>query len=86
MAQTCQRVAGPAAACAMAAAGLWPVQAAQGASAVIDVPCSAAALAGDMSSVTSGGTLSLTARCGYRLTAGLPVVNADLTILGNGPP
>ena len=68
----------------MAAAGLWPAQAAQGASAVIDVPCSAAALASDMSSVTSGGTLSLTARCGYRLTAGLPVVNADLTILGNG--
>jgi predicted outer membrane repeat protein len=72
--------------CAVAAAGLWPAQVAQAASAsaVVDVPCSATSLASDMSSATSGETLSLMARCIYRLTAGLPVISQDLTIVGNG--
>ncbi|HUK71195.1 MAG TPA: hypothetical protein VLW50_20915, partial [Streptosporangiaceae bacterium] len=52
--------------------------------AVVDVPCSVTSLASDISSATSGETLSLMARCIYRLTAGLPVVSQDLTIVGNG--
>jgi len=81
-----RRAAGTTVVCAVAAAGLWSAQVAQAASApaVVDVPCSARSLASDMSSATSGETVSLTARCTYQLTAGLPVVSQDLTIAGNG--
>jgi predicted outer membrane repeat protein len=70
---------------AMAAAGPGFAQVAQAAAAAVtDVPCNAAALAGDMSSASSGETLNLASRCAYQLTAGLPVVNTDLVIAGNG--
>jgi predicted outer membrane repeat protein len=79
-----RRVAVPAALCTVAAIGLWSAQVAQAASAVVYVPCSATSLASDMSSAFSGETLSLMPRCIYQLRAGLPIVDQDLTISGNG--
>jgi predicted outer membrane repeat protein len=76
------RVAVFASAGAVGLAGLWPAEVA--ASAVIDVPCSATALAAEFGSAAAGETLSLAARCRYELTAALPVVDQDLTIEGNG--
>jgi hypothetical protein len=80
------KLAGTAAAAigALMATGLGNAQVAQAASAIVSVPCSVTALASDMSSASSGETLSLTPRCYYHLTAGLPVVIQDLTILGRG--
>jgi predicted outer membrane repeat protein len=73
------------AASAMAAGGLSFAQVAHAAGpAVTDVPCNAAALAADMSTASSGATLNLASRCVYQLTAGLPIVNIDLVIAGNG--
>jgi predicted outer membrane repeat protein len=48
----------------------------------VDVPCGVAALASAVGSAASGETLSLAAHCTYRLTAALPTVSQDLTILG----
>jgi len=67
----------------MTIAGLGPVPVAHAAPAATDVPCSVAALVSAMSGAASGATLSLAAGCRYRLTAALPVVAQDLTILGN---
>src|ERR1700729_3485114 len=64
---------------AITAAGLC---AAPAALAATDVPCSVTALAADVSSASSGETLSLAAECVYDLTAGLPVISQDLTIDG----
>jgi len=80
LARTAARVA---AAGAITAAGLGCAQVAQAAPAVVHVPCSARTLAADIASASSGEELSLAPSCVYRLTAGLPVVSQDLTILGN---
>ena len=67
------------------AAGLVSGTAAQAATAqVVPVACSAAALAAALSSAGEGATLTLAARCTYRLTAGLPAVSEDLSIVGHG--
>ncbi len=67
------------------AAGLASGTAAQAATAqVVPVACSAAALAAALSSAGEGATLTLAARCTYRLTAGLPAISQDLTIVGHG--
>jgi hypothetical protein len=75
--------AGAVAAGAITAAGLCAAPAALAAAAATDVPCSVTALAADISSASSGETLSLAAGCVYDLTAGLPVISQDLTIDGN---
>jgi predicted outer membrane repeat protein len=64
-------------------AGPAPAQAASGAVAV-SVPCSVRALVLAFTSVSSGEAMSLARNCTYLLTQGLPVVSADLVILGNG--
>ena len=46
--------------------------------------CSAAALAAALSSAGEGATLTLAPRCTYRLTAGLPAISEDLSIVGHG--
>jgi predicted outer membrane repeat protein len=66
----------------MAAAGPAPAQAAQ--DAPVRVPCNSAALARVVTGAASGATLSLAPGCHYVLTAGLPMVTQDLTIIGNG--
>ena len=66
----------------MAVGGVGP--AAQAAPDFVAVPCSAAVLAADVSSARSGATLSLAAGCTYRLTAGLPVISANLNFSGRG--
>jgi predicted outer membrane repeat protein len=73
-------IAGPAAG-ALAAVGLYAVPAE---AATTHVPCSAAVLASAVGSAASGETLSLAPYCTYRLTAALPTVSQNLTILGNG--
>jgi predicted outer membrane repeat protein len=73
-------IAGPAAG-ALAAVGLYAVPAE---AASTHVPCSATALASAVGSAASGETLSLAPYCTYRLTAALPTVSQNLTILGNG--
>jgi predicted outer membrane repeat protein len=65
---------------ALAATSLYAVPAEATTS---DVRCSATALASAVGSATSGETLNLAAYCTYRLTAALPTVGQDLTILGN---
>ena len=50
----------------------------------VNVPCSTAALAADITAAVSGETLSLTSTCTYTLTAHLPVISVDLAIHGNG--
>jgi predicted outer membrane repeat protein len=71
---------------AVATVGPYSAQTAQAAAAPVkvDVPCSAAALASDVTSASSGETLSLAPACVYLLVAGLPVISQDLTIAGNG--
>jgi hypothetical protein len=69
--------------CAAPAALAAAAPAALAAAAATDVPCSVTALAADVSSASSGETLSLAAGCVYDLTAGLPVISQDLTIDGN---
>jgi len=78
--------AGTVAVAAVATVGPYSAQAAQAAAApvTVDVPCSAAALASDVGSASSGETLSLAPGCVYLMTAGLPVVSQDLAIAGNG--
>jgi hypothetical protein len=67
------------------AAGLASGTAAQAATAqVVPVACSAAALAAALSSASEGATLTLAVRCTYRLTAGLPAIYDDLSIVGHG--
>jgi hypothetical protein len=67
------------------AAGLAYGTAAQAATPqVVPVACSAAALAAALSSAGEGATLTLAARCTYRLTAGLPAISQDLSIVGHG--
>jgi hypothetical protein len=68
----------------MALACLGSAQTTQAAAAVVRVPCSVATLAADMNSAGDGETLSLAARCVYQATDGLPVLNDDLVIEGNG--
>ena len=66
------------------AAGLASGTAAQAATAqVVPVACSAAALAAALSSAGEGATLTLAPRCTYRLTAGLPAISEDLSIVGH---
>src|ERR1700676_5608397 len=48
------------------------------------VPCSASALASDISGASSGETLLLTPGCTYYLTAALPDITTNLTIKGYG--
>ena len=62
--------------------GIAPAQAAR--TGTVRVPCSVRALVLAMTSVSSGEVLSLASHCTYLLTQGLPVVSADLVILGNG--
>lgn len=50
----------------------------------VKVPCDSASLASDIASAARGETLSLAAGCVYRLTAALPALTQDMTILGNG--
>jgi predicted outer membrane repeat protein len=54
------------------------------AAAVVDVPCSVPELISAMTSQPGGETLSLAPGCVYVLTAGLPQVTQDLTIVGHG--
>jgi predicted outer membrane repeat protein len=75
--------AGAIAAGAITAAGLCAAPPALAGAAATDVPCSVTVLAADVSSASSGETLSLAAGCVYDLTAGLPVISQDLTIDGN---
>jgi predicted outer membrane repeat protein len=78
-------VAGAAVAATISAtslAGLAPAQAAP--AAAVSVPCSVRALVRALTSVSNGEELSLASNCTYLLTQGLPVVSADLVILGNG--
>ena len=70
------------AAAVIATAGPGAAQAARAAG-VVNVPCSATALAGAVHSAASGDTLSLAPGCTYR-RADLPAVNGDLAIAGNG--
>lgn len=63
-----------------AAASLYAVPAE---AATSNVPCSATALASAVGGAASGATLSLAPYCTYQLTAALPTVGQDLTILGN---
>jgi predicted outer membrane repeat protein len=58
--------------------------AAQASAAAGRVPCSPAALSVAISGAASGATVSLTSGCSYVLTAALPTVTQDLTIIGNG--
>ena len=51
-------------------------------SGAVDVSCSAAALASDISGNTGGETLSLAKFCVYQLPAALPHITEDLTIDG----
>jgi predicted outer membrane repeat protein len=78
--------AGAAAIGIMMAVGPGGAQTAQaaGATEVIRVPCGVAALASAMTSASSSATLSLASGCVYVLTAGLPEVSQDLTIMGHG--
>src|ERR1700683_1823113 len=62
--------------------GLAPAQAAR--AGTVRVPCSVRALVLALTGVSSGEELSLERNCTYLLTRGLPVVSADLVILGNG--
>jgi hypothetical protein len=48
------------------------------------VPCNSSTLAADIGSAAPGQTLSLASDCVYVLTASLPAVSQDLTILGDG--
>jgi len=81
------RIAGrTAVACAMVTLGLGGTQAALAGSGpgVVQVPCSATALASDISNASSGETLDLAKFCTYKLTAALPGIDdLDLTIQGN---
>src|ERR1017187_53004 len=52
--------------------------------ATVLVPCSASALASDISAATSGETLLLTPGCTYYLHSALPDITTDLTIEGYG--
>jgi predicted outer membrane repeat protein len=80
-----RNLAGKAAVTAIAAAVAAAFSpAASEAAGTVDVPCGVAALASAVSSATSGETLNLAVHCTYRLTAALPTVSQDLTILGNG--
>src|SRR5260370_14890857 len=71
-----------------AAVALGPASAqaalAKPAPSVTGVPCSASLLAAAISGASSGDTLSLAPGCDYVLTAALPDINTDLTIVGNG--
>jgi predicted outer membrane repeat protein len=51
--------------------------------AVVNVPCSATALASEIANAVSGETLSLVKFCTYRLTAPLVPIGMDLTIKGD---
>src|ERR1700728_2596867 len=68
-----------------AALGLGSAQAAlaKAAPGAVNVPCSAAALASDITANTGGETLSLAKFCVYKLTEALPDITEDLTIDGN---
>lgn len=65
-----------------------------GDAAAVSVPCSAATLVHDLSTVSStSGTVTLASGCVYKLTAknnstdggtGLPVINGNVTVQGNG--
>ena len=69
---------------AVAAVGLGSAPAAQAAlPPVVQVPCSATALATDISGAVSGETLTLAASCRYVLTAALPDISENLTIDGD---
>jgi predicted outer membrane repeat protein len=70
---------GPAAG-VLAAVGLYAVPAE---AATTRVPCDPATLATAVASAASGQTLSLAGHCIYQLTAALPTVSQNLTILGN---
>lgn len=74
------RIAG-AAAGGVAAAFLYAAPAA--AAGTVAVPCHSAALASAIGDAASGETLSLAANCTYPLTAALPAIGQDLTIVGN---
>lgn len=65
------------------AVALWTAQAAQALAPVVDVPCSPAVLASDITSAATGETLRLAAECSYVLTQALPAVSQDLVIQGN---
>lgn len=82
IAQTSARAAAGVAAMTLGL-GAAPSAMADGAPGVVDVPCSATALASDIAGAVSGETLSLVKFCTYRLTAALPAISVDLTILGN---
>jgi hypothetical protein len=69
----------------LVAAGLASGPAARAAAPpVVPVACSAGALAAALGSAGEGATVTLAARCTYRLTAGLPAISDDLTIVGHG--
>ena len=51
--------------------------------AVVNVPCSAAALAADIAGAVSGETLNLVKFCTYELTAPLAPISVNLTIQGD---
>jgi predicted outer membrane repeat protein len=51
--------------------------------AIVRVPCSAAALANDISAAVSGQTLNLAASCRYLLNTALPDISVNLIIDGN---
>jgi hypothetical protein len=69
--------------CMTVALGVGPAQAAPAATGAVRVPCAASALAAGIADARAGETLSLAPHCTYVLTAGLPAISQELTILGN---
>ena len=51
---------------------------------LVTVPCRATALTADLAAASSGETLRLAPSCRYVLTAALPLIRENLTILGEG--
>jgi hypothetical protein len=82
---TARTAARAATACAVVTLGLGSAQAAMAGPGpgVVNVPCSATALANDIAGAVSGETLRLVKFCTYRLAAPLASISVDLTILGN---
>ena len=79
-------MAGPVLAVAAAAGlalGSAPALAAAG-PALVAVPCRVTALTADLAAASSGETLQLAPSCRYVLTAALPLIRENLTILGEG--
>ncbi len=79
-------MAGPMLAVAAAAGlvlGSAPALAAA-APALVTVPCRVTALTADLAAASSGETLQLAPSCRYVLTAALPLIRENLTILGEG--